>query len=196
MEMLFVMGLLALNGFISWWNCKVAGSVWIESKKLGGYMRVLVWCGAIQAAIGFSSILIMLLAFGAYSGGYLDKQHFNGAMSLWYLLVIIPALGSGLIITIHSLREAWRTRQIGDIGVAAWNSFAQGYNMFNAASDVPRAFGDLGELFKGGDSDDAKAKMTALMLLIVVLAIVGGCMITAGLIGHYAKQSLPQPVAA
>lgn len=196
MGMLLVIGLLALNGFISWWNCKSAGSVWIEAKKLGGYMRVLVWCAAIQSAIGFSSILLVLLAFGAYAGGYLDREHFNGAMSLWYLLVIIPALGSGLIITIHSLREAWRTRSIGDMGVAAWNTFAQGYNTYNAISDVPKAFGDLGELFKGGDSDDAKGKMVALMLLLVVLAIIGGCIITAGLIGHYAKQSLPQPVAA
>lgn len=196
MEMLLVMGLLALNGFISWFNCRSAGSVWIEAKKLGGYMQVLVWCAAIQSAVGFSSILIFLLAFGAYVGGYLDQAHFNGAMSLWYLLVIIPALGSGLIITIHSLREAWRTRQIGDIGVAAWNTFAQGYNMYSAVKDVPQAWGAVSDIFSSKSSSDKDSKGTALMLLIVVLAIAGGIIITAGLIGHYAKQSLPQQVAA
>lgn len=198
MEMLFVMGLLALNGFISWLNCRSAGQVWVEAKKLGGFMRVLVWCAAIQSAVGFSSILIVFLAFGAYIGGYLDQAHFSGAMSLWYLLVIFPALGSGLIITIHSLREAWRTRRIGDIGVAAWNTFAQGYNMYNAMDGVPKAFSELGSLFKGSNSDDAKSRMVALLLVIVVLAIVGGVIITAMLINHYAKQTRPEavPVAA
>lgn len=196
MEMLFVMGLLALNGFISWWNCKVVGSIWIESKKLGGFMRVLAWCGAIQSAVGFSSILIVFLAFGAYIGGYLDKAHFEGAMSLWYLLVIFPALGSGLIITFHSLVTAWRTRKIGDIGVAAWNTFAQGYNMYSAVKDVPQAWGVLGDIFSSKSSSDKDSKGTALMLMIVVLAVAGGVIITAALIGHYAKQNLPQPVAA
>lgn len=198
MEMLFVLGLLALNGFISWWNCKSAGSVWIEAKKLGGFMRVLVWCAAIQSAVGFSSILIVMLAFGAYAGGYLDQAHFQGAMSLWYLLVIFPALGSGLIITIHSLLQAWRTRRIADIGVAAWNTFAQGYNMYSAMKDVPQAWSVVGSLF-GGDSksrSDKDNKGNALLILIVVVAIAGGIIITAGLIGHYAKQSLPEPVAA
>ncbi len=198
MEMLFVMGLLALNGFISWLNCRSAGLMWAEAKKLGGFMRVLVWCAAVQSAVGFSSILIVLLAFGAYIGGYLDQQHFQGAMSLWYLLVIFPALGSGLIITIHSLREAWRSRRIGDIGVAAWNTFAQGYNMYNALDGVPKALENLGDLFKGSNSDDAKSRMVALMIVIAVLAVVGGVIITAVLINHYAKQARPEmvPVAA
>ena len=83
-----------------------------------GLNRVLVWCAAIQSSVGFSQILIVVLGFAAYAGGYLDKQYFSAAVSLWYLLIIIPALGSGLIITIHSLVQAWRERSIASMGAS------------------------------------------------------------------------------
>lgn len=116
---LMLIGIILLNLFISWWNCKSAGAVWHEAKKFGGFMRVLVWCGAIQAAVGFSSVILLLLVFGAYATGHLPQQYAEAAFSLWYLLIIIPAIGTGLIITIHSLITAWRERSIANMGVAA-----------------------------------------------------------------------------
>lgn len=196
MEILFVFGLLVLSGLISWWNCKSAGSVWIESKKVGGFMRVLVWCAVIQSVVGFSQILIVVLGLGAYAAGYLDQRHFAAAMSLWYLLIIVPALGSGLIITIHSWVQAWRERNIANMGVAAWNTFAQGLNMYNAVKDIPNAWEAVSDVFGGSSSDSKESKGAVLVLLIVVLAIAGGVMITFGLVRHYAQQNLPQPVAA
>jgi hypothetical protein len=189
---LIVIGIILLNLFISWWNCKSSGAVWHEAKKVGGFMRVLVWCGAIQAAIGFSSVIMLFLAFGAYATGNLSQQYAEAAFSLWYLLIIIPAIGTGLIITIHSLITAWRERSIANMGVAAWNTFATGMNLYNAASDIPNAFDKVGDLFKG-DKDDQKV---ALVFLIVIVALAGGAFITAMLIRHYAKQYRPQPVYA
>lgn len=194
MELLLIVGLLALNGLISWWNCKTCGSIWIEAKKVGGFMRVLAWCGAIQSAIGFSSVLIFGMAFGAYAFGYLPKQYASAAFSLWYLLIIIPALGSGLIITIHSLITAWRERSIANMGVAAWNTFAQGMNMYRALDGIPSAWGQVSNLFGDKDSDDDNK--AALVILIVVVAIAGGVLITISLIRHYAAQNLPAPVRA
>lgn len=196
MELLFIVGLLALNGVISWWNCKVVGSIWIESKKIGGFMRVLAWCGAVQSAVGFSSVLIFGLAFAAYAFGYLPKEYANAAISLWYLLIIIPAIGTGLVITVHSLITAWRERNIANMGVAAWNTFASGMNIYNALDGIPNAWEAISAVL-GGDSkgkkDDSKA---ALLILLVVVAIAGGILITMGLIRHYAAQTKLQTVAA
>lgn len=194
MELLLIVGLLALNGVISWWNCKVSGGIWIEARKVGGFMRVLAWCGAIQAAIGFSSVLIFGMGFGAYAFGYLPKEYASAAFSLWYLLIIFPALGTGLIITVHSLITAWRERSMANMGIAAWNTFAQGMNMYQALNSIPSAWGEVSALFGGKDSrDDNKA---ALVILIVVVAIAGGILITSTLIRHYAAQNLPKPVLA
>lgn len=196
MELLFIVGLLALNGFISWWNCKVVGGIWIESKKMGGFMRVLAWCGAVQAAVGFSSVLIFGLAFGAYAFGYLPKEYASAAISLWYLLIIIPAIGTGLVITVHSLITAWRERNIANMGVAAWNTFASGMNIYNALDGIPNAWEAVSSVL-GGDSkgkkDDSKA---ALLILLVVVAIAGGILITMSLIRHYAAQTKLQTVVA
>lgn len=190
MALLMLLGVVALNLLISWINCRSAGSVWKEAKQFGGFMRVLVWCAAIQAVVGFSSALIILLGFTAYATGHLPREYLDAAFRLWYLLIIFPALGSGLIITIHSLIQAWRERNIANIGTAAWNTFAMGSNIYNAVSDVPDAFDKVGDLFKG-DKDQQKV---ALVLLIVGVALAGGVIITALLIRHYAKALPPEPV--
>jgi hypothetical protein len=192
MTSILIFGLLVLNLVISWWNCRVVGSIWHESKFVGGFMRALAWCGAIQAAVGFSSVIMLLLVFSAYATGYLPVKYADGAASLWYLLVVFPAIGTGLIITVHSLITAWRERSIANMGVAAWNTFASGMNLYNAFSDVPDAFDKVSDMFSG-DKDDQKV---ALVILIVAIAIGGGILITALLIRHYARQHKPQVVLA
>jgi hypothetical protein len=194
MALLMLLGVVALNLFISWLNCRSAGYMWAEAKRFGGFMRVLVWCAAIQSVVGFSSALILILGFTAFATGHLPKEYLEATFSLWYLLVIFPALGSGLIITIHSFVQAWRERNIASVGTAAYNAFAMGSNIYNAVSDVPDAFGKVGNLFKG-DKDQQKV---AMVLLIVAVAIGGGVLITMLLIRHYARAVPPEfaPVPA
>lgn len=192
MALLLILGLLALNLFISWWNCRSAGAVWNEAKQFGGFMRVLVWCAAIQSAVGFSSVLIMALGFAAFATGNLPKEYLDATVSLWYLLIIFPALGSGLIITIHSLMQAWRERNIASMGIAAYNTFAMGSNIYHATSAVPDAFSKVGDLFKG-DKDQQKV---ALVLLIVGVSLAGGVLITMLLIRHYARTLALQSAQA
>lgn len=190
MSALILIGLTLLNLGISWWNCKVTGSIWRESKQFGGFMRVMAWCGAVQAAVGFSSVLILIGVFTSYATGFLPKEYAESAVSLWYLLIIVPAIGTGLIITVHSVITAWRERNMASMGAAAWNLFATGSNLYNAASDVPDAFGKVSNLF-GGDKDDQKV---AFVLLLVTVAIAGGALITWLLISHYAKQARLNPI--
>src|SRR5579883_2125766 len=56
----------ALNIGISWLNASVCGRSWEESKACGGIVRLVVWCTAIQSAIGFSSVLVLALVYVAH----------------------------------------------------------------------------------------------------------------------------------
>jgi len=189
---LIIIALVLLNLVISWWNCRVVGGIWNETKAVGGFMRVLAWCGAVQAAVGFSSVIMLVLVFAGYATGHLPLEYANAASSLWYLLVIFPAIGTGLIITVHSLIQAWRERSIASMGAAAWNTMASGYNLYSAASNVPDAFDQVGELFSG-DKDERKV---AMVILLVAVAIAGGILIAALLIRHYARNTQPHYAAA
>lgn len=184
--------LLAVNFGISWLNCYTLGGIWAESKAIGGFSRVLAWCGATQAAIGFSSVIGVVVGFVLHSMGYLPAKAATGAASLWYLLIIIPALGTGLLLTIHSWIVAFRERSLLNMGAAAWNTFAQLHNMYGAIDGIGEALGGVGKLFEGDDNDGAPI---LLAIALVVVAIGGGMLLTALLIRTYAGR-LPVPAHA
>src|SRR5580704_2148710 len=141
--------ILALNFGISWWNARSCGRAWVESKAIGGSIRVLVWCGAIQSAIGFSSVFLFPMIFlaNAFFPEYFTDDYLNGALSLWYITIIFPALGTGLIITIESWMAAYREHSLANLGVAGYNTFAQAYNTMNAIKSVGPAFQSVGKMF-------------------------------------------------
>lgn len=184
--------LLALNFGISWFNCWSIGGIWTESKALGGSIRLLAWCGAIQAAIGFSSVILFVLGAIAFQLHYLPPRAATAAASLWYLLIIIPALGTGLIITIQSWIVAFRERSLTNMGTAAWNTFAQIHNMAGAIDGIGDAFGNVVDFIFPKDSKDSNATLVMLVIGLVALAIAGGVILTAALIKHSAGR-LPMP---
>lgn len=186
--------LLILNFAISWWNCYAVGGIWTESKALGGFSRLLAWSAAIQSAIGFSSVIGFLLGYVAYSLGYLPVKYATDAISLWYLLVIVPVIGTGLVITIHSWIVAFRERSLLNMGTAAYNTFAQIHNMYSAIDGIGEAFKGVSDLFDG-DSDDAQGTMVLLVIALVAAALLGGVLLTYVLIRKYAGR-LPVPAPA
>ncbi|HZP75575.1 MAG TPA: hypothetical protein VFB45_05480 [Pseudolabrys sp.] len=198
--------ILALNFAISWWNARSCGRAWEESKAVGGMIRFIVWCAAVQSAIGFSSVFLFPLIFIANAAfpEYFTDQYVQGAISLWYVTIIFPALGSGFVITIESWIVAYRERRLMNIGVAAWNTFAQVHNTIGAINDFGPALKAVGELFtdaikgRGSAKDKAATIGLMIMVLIVVIAIAAGAILTAVLIKRYAGTvPLPQrPVAA
>ncbi len=48
MSTLTILLLVILNFGISWWNAKVTGQIWLESKAIGGISRVMAWVGAMN----------------------------------------------------------------------------------------------------------------------------------------------------
>jgi len=188
MSGLLLVALLALNGLISWYNAKICGEHWEETKLFGGFPRVLMWCGAIQSVIGFSMIILFAEAYIAISTGHLPPKAAEAVFSLWYLLVIVPAIGTGLVITVHSWIVAWRERNIANIGTAAWNTFASASNIYQAANGgVSEAFGKVGDLFSSDDSKEAAA--IKLVIAMVVISLLGGVLVTMYLIRKYARNA-------
>jgi hypothetical protein len=192
--------ILALNFGISWWNARTCGRAWVESKAIGGSIRVLVWCGAIQSAIGFSSVFLfpMIFAANAYFPQYFTDVYLQGALSLWYVTIIFPALGTGFIITIESWIAAYRDHSLTNMGVAAYNTFAQVHNTMNAINGLGPAFQSVGRMFASvaGGRGDAKGKAAMLGLMIAILLVVtalcAGIILTAVLIHRYAG-TVPLP---
>ena len=191
MSMLLLIGVMILNLVISFMNARNVGRVWAESKAVGGWVRVLTWCGAIQSAVGFTFVYAIVIAYIAVSTGYLPPQMLNVLMSLVYLLIIIPAIGSGILITIQSWINFARDKSLMNLGMAGWNTFAQAYNTYNAIQSIGPALDTvqegLGGLFDGdGDSDNSSLRV----ILLAAIVLLAGVMTTTVIIRRY-EASLP-----
>ena len=195
--------ILALNFVVSWWNARTCGRAWVESKAAGGLIRALVWCGAVQSAIGFSSVFLFPLLFAAHAiaPDYFTATQLEAALSLWYVTVIFPALGTGLIITIESWIAAYREHSLMNIGVAAYNTMAQVHNTMGAIQGVGPALRSVGNLFasvatsRGGAKGKAAILGAMIAVAVVVIALSAGVIVTAALIHHYAG-TVPLPTRA
>ena len=175
--------MLLLNTAISAWNAFACGSYLTESKLIGGWIRFLVWCGLVMSACGFTWVIAILMSFVGVSMEYLTREQGQLLIEATYLFILIPILGSGLGIWVHSIAQAYRTRKFGDIAVAAWNTYAQGSNMYHAAKDAPGAFSHVWDrLSDSFDSDDAgKVYMGAAFIMLVIIAAAAGVMLTAAI---------------
>jgi hypothetical protein len=187
-----------LNLAISCWNAYACGKAWVEAKYHGGWPRFMTWMGAIMAASGFSWCFLVLLALLAHWFDWLTPEQTKIAFQLGYILIIPGVLFSGLMITVDSWAIAFRTRRIGDFGIAAYNTFAQAYNTYNAIRDFGTAFRDVTNFFgesgrsSGDDKDDSGGKAVLIVVLIVAIAILGGILLTAAIIRRVAaSQPLP-----
>lgn len=188
MEMLIVFVLLIVNFGISWFNAYSVGRSWADSKAIGGWQRVVVWSAAVMSACGFTWCYLIVLAFIAGALGFLPPRYMQLALEIGYVVIILPILGSGFAIWIDSVTTAWRTKSLGNVGVATWNTFAQVHNTYEAAKTLPKVLSDIGDAFKGGDSDDAKGKALMLALLLVIVALSAGALTTATIIKKTAKK--------
>lgn len=146
------------------------------------------WCGAIMAASGFTWCYTMLAAIIAQSTGHLTAPYVEGLMRLGYLIVILPIIGSGIGITIESWAYFYRRRSFGSGAVAGWNSFAQIYNVVTAMDAIPDSLGFLGDLLKGGKSDKDNA-MARLMIILAVVAAIGGILTAIVIIRMTARST-------
>ena len=177
---------LGLNLVISFLNARNVGRVWAETKAIGGWIRVVAW-----AAIGFTYVYAFIVAYIAVSTGYLPPAMLGVLLSLMYIMIIIPLIGSAIVITIQSWIVAAREKSLMNLGVAGWNTFATAYNTYNAIQSFGPALDSvqqgLGGLFGGdGDSDDSAARV----ILLAAIVLLAGVLTTNVIIRRY-EASLP-----
>lgn len=189
--MAMLIGVMIINLIISFLNARNVGRIWAESKAVGGWIRLLAWCGAIQSAVGFTFVYAIVVSYIAVSTGYLPASMLGVLSSLIYLMIIVPAIGSGIIITIQSWINLAREKSLMNLGVAGWNTFAQAYNTYNAIQSFGPALDTvqegLGGLFDGdGDSDNSSLRV----ILLAAIILLAGVMTTTVIIRRY-EASIP-----
>lgn len=170
--------LIAVNLFISWLNAKTTGKMWLEAKAVGGFPRIMAWCGAIMSAIGFTYCYSIIISFALVSFNLIDVVVLQAVLSLSYLIIIVPCIGTGLIITMQSWIVAFRDRSLKNLGVAGWNTFATGYNIYNAVDGIPHSVSFLGDFFKDHDFDFDSDNKALWAIVIVAIAVLGGILTT------------------
>lgn len=177
MSIFLLVLLMAFNFAVSWWNARVAGQIWQETKALGGWLRAVAWAAAVQSACGFTSVFAIILLAGVHLvvPHTVTLHGLEAGVDLMYVMIILPLLGSGMIITMESWIRAYRERDFASMGIAGYNTFAMTYDTINAASNMGSAFSAIGDFFS---DDDEKPDGKLLIILLVLLALAAGIFLT------------------
>jgi hypothetical protein len=181
-----------LNFGISIWNAYAVGLAWVETKHAGGWARFVAWAGAVMSAAGFSWCYLLILTYAAHGLGWLDLDHVATALQMGYIVLIPGILMSGMVITLDSWARTYRQRTIANLGRAAWNTYAQIHNTFNAIRSLDAAFASVVDAFPGRGSDSERsdkkngAAAFILVFVLVVLALLSGILTTAVIISRAA----------
>lgn len=196
MTTFFLILILVLNVAISWWNCYVVGSAWKDAKVFGSrFDMALLYSAAFQSVAGFSVPILLALTWvvTAWMGSGNDpsltqseiKQVWEGVFSLWYVGMIIPIVGTGMIIWVHSVKVAYEQRDLASIGVAGYNTIAQISNTVSMFNNLGPAMDGVGSLFKG----NSKNTLPLLVIMLVIVALLSSLLLTVHLIQYYAKRA-------
>jgi hypothetical protein len=188
--------LFILNLGISWLNAWGCGKTWNETKSVGGFPHFMNWMGAIMAAVGFTWCYLVVIGL---IGPHIPIEQDDGTtemlmtmemqkafFDLGYIAIIIPCIGSGLAITVHSWGVFWRRRTFADGAVAGYNTFAEVHNIYSAVRHLPGAIDNVGDFFRSDDSSDGKG---TIVLILAAVAILGGVLTTYFIIKNTAKST-------
>jgi hypothetical protein len=179
--------LLVVNFLISIFNSWSVGRSWVETKAAGGFARLMSWMGATMASVGFTWCYLVVIAYIASATGKLPPKYIDGMLSIGYLAIIVPLIGSGIAITVDSWMYFWRRRTFGSGALATWNTAADVYNIYEAASAVPTAWDTVKDVFSSSDDDDNGFGLLAIML--AVAALLGGILTAAAIIRIVAEST-------
>lgn len=195
-SVLLIVLIWIVNCGISFWNAMMAGVVWVEFMAMGGWNRLLVWMVALMSGIGFSWCFLIVIVFGLHHWypHLMDTSGVKAALSLGYLLLVSGLLCAGFVIWLDSLAQAWRERDAPSIGAAAWNTYAQLHNTYEAIDGIPDAFREVASFFLDGvgSSDDEIGVAGVCILAVVVGAFGMGICTTVVLIKRFAG-TVPLP---
>lgn len=185
MSDIFIALLMVVNAIICFSNARAAGKVWAEAKAVGGWIQIVVWCAAIQAALGFSYVYLYILMSIGFEFDLISYRTMGFVYSLEYFFIILPIVGTGIIMTVESWINAARERSLLNLGVAGWNTFATAYNMYHVINAFGPAFDNVKEFFNGITSDDSDDDSFDAIVLVAV-ALAAGVVTTMIIVQRYA----------
>lgn len=183
--------LLVLNLFLSTLNAWGCGVSWQETKRHGGVAHLMNWMGATMAASGFSWCFLIISAFIAHHIPYdghplLDIAAMKALLSLGYLVILPPVLGSGVAILIHSWVGFAKERDLASGLAAGWNTYAMGSNVYHAMDGVPKALDTVGDFFT--DNDDLAELGLKIVIGLLLFSVAGGILTTYLIITRTARR--------
>ncbi len=184
-----------INLGISFWNARVVGLAWVESKRVGGWLRVMIWAGAVMAACGFIWCYLVLEGFVGHwlFPNKVTVDVMEGVFYLGYLVIAPAVIFSGFLIWIDSLIQAYLRRDFASIGRATWNTFAQAHNTYRAFKGMPEAWRGSKERLSGRSRRSSSSPSTGgkgggalLILILVFAAVILGILTTYAIVMKYA----------
>ncbi len=185
----------ALNLAISIWNAYATGKVWVEAEHAGGGYRFMAWMGYLMASLGFSWNILIAVGLFLASAGKITPDQVNLFFQIGYVVLVPGFLFSGYAIMFQSWANAYREHSVRNLGIAAYNTYANIHNTFNAINDFPKAFGSVLKAFSGGSG---KNKGSGLILFLALCCVLSGFIITALIVHRVAASdtTVPKRVAA
>jgi hypothetical protein len=171
---LFLLLILLLNVGIAYWNARVCGPVWRYRHEMDWGTYLVSLSAVLMSVVGFSMPLLLGETFLFQVLGILPAAGVKVTTGIWYLTVIVPVLGASIILTAHSLIEAWKRRDLASGAVAAWNT---GSTIHNLAS-APSGIADAGSSIMDGLADDEGGFILVLAIFIVATSLFGGAFAT------------------
>ena len=176
-----------VNPVIAYFNAYGVGRIWNSMAAATKWEKAIAVSALIQSVIGFSMPMVAIISFIGYVTKYLNMNEIHLVMDLFWLSVIVPIIGSGLIITIQSVRDAIKYRSFGSIATAAWNVGA----MINNIVDMFSNFGSiLSDATKRASDDDENPAILFIAIFVVIVSIGSGAALTCLSFKRGQKSSL------
>lgn len=146
-----------------------------------------------MASVGFSWDILVLVGILLHSLGKITPEQATLLFQVGYVLLVPGFLFSGYAIMFQSWANAYREHSVVNMGVAAYNTYVNIHNTFNAIDNFPKAFGSVFKSFTGGSG---KSKANGLILFVAVLCVLSGFIIAALVVHRVAANDTRVPAHA
>ena len=146
-----------------------------------------------MASLGFSWAILVLVGMLLQSLGTITPDQATLFLQAGYVLVVPGFLFSAYAIMFHSWANAYRNHSVVNMGVAAYNTYANVHNTFSAIDNFPKAFGSVFTSFSRGSG---KSKANGLILFVAVLCVLSGFVIAALIVHRVAASDTQVPTRA
>lgn len=165
-----------VNPLIAYFNAYTVGKYWNDIQYSSFWQKTISVSALVQSVIGFSMPILGILLFIGYITKTLTMNQIDLSIDLLWLSIIIPIVGSGILITIESIKEAIRSRSFTNGALAIWNLGSTIENIFNMVSNFGSVIKDFEK--RSDKEDDSSNLIVVLLVGIALLLSVGGTVLS------------------